>query len=385
MNDAGQSGQQRTLERGDLDRLIESLRERGYAVIGPVVRDGAIVHEPITSTADLPEGWSDEQEAATYRLHRHGGPALFDFTVGPSSWKRFLLPPRVQLWRVRQDGQSAEMNGGAEPRPPFAFFGVRSCELHAIAIQDRVFLGGAIQDPVYRERREAAFIVVVQCGRAGRTCFCASMSTGPRASAGFDLAVTEVVEDGRHYFVAESGSARGAELLAMLPQLPSSTAEIGAAGRATTRALEQMGRRLQTKGLPELLAASHEHPRWDDVARRCLTCGNCTMVCPTCFCTTVEDHLELGGAAAERVRRWDSCFTSEFSYIHGGSVRHSGRAKYRQWLTHKLGTWHQQFGTSGCVGCGRCIAWCPAAIDLTEEVSALSKSGRGKERDGGTT
>ena len=383
MESAVRTEQILTLERRDLDQLIEALCDRGYTVIGPVVRDGAIVHEPITSSSDLPVGWSDEQEAATYRLRGAGGEALFGCTVGPSSWKSFLHPPRLRLWHARRGAKGLEAVEGEEPAPRYAFLGARACDLRAIAIQDRVLIDGPYPDPIYRGRREGAFIVVVQCGRAGRTCFCGSMGTGPRARSGFDVALTEVLEDGRHCFLAVSGSRRGAELLGSLPTRPAGQPEIDAADRATARAGEQMGRRLETEGLPELLGCSYEHPRWDDVARRCLTCGNCTQVCPTCFCTTVEDHLDPAGTTAERVRRWDSCFTPEFSYIHGGSVRPSGRSRYRQWLTHKLGSWHAQFGSSGCVGCGRCITWCPAGIDLTEEVRALRGSGQREEGNGG--
>jgi ferredoxin len=135
-----------------------------------------------------------------------------------------------------------------------------------------------------------------------------------------------------------------------------------------------MGRALDTSDLKGLLYGNLEHPRWDEVSQRCLTCGNCTLVCPTCFCSTVEDVTDLSGTETERTRRWDSCFSLDHSYIHGGSVRDSGRARYRQWMTHKLATWFDQFGSSGCVGCGRCITWCPVGIDITEEVRAIRAS-----------
>jgi Fe-S-cluster-containing hydrogenase component 2 len=109
------------------------------------------------------------------------------------------------------------------------------------------------------------------------------------------------------------------------------------------------------------------------VAERCLTCGNCTMVCPTCFCTTTEDLTDLADGSGQRSQRWASCFETDFSYLHGGSVRVSGESRYRQWITHKLSTWHDQFGSSGCVGCGRCIAWCPTGIDITAEVGRLAE------------
>jgi ferredoxin len=137
-----------------------------------------------------------------------------------------------------------------------------------------------------------------------------------------------------------------------------------------------MGRQMPAVDHRNLLIESRESPRWDEVASRCLTCGNCTMVCPTCFCTSVSDVTDLTGEHAERWMQWASCFEFDFTFIHEGSVRQSGRSRYRHWLTHKLGTWHDQFGTSGCVGCGRCIAWCPTGIDITEEMTRLAEDAK---------
>jgi sulfhydrogenase subunit beta (sulfur reductase) len=161
-------------------------------------------------------------------------------------------------------------------------------------------------------------------------------------------------------------------VLADVASRPASDAEVADGARRVEAAADRMGRTLETRGLAEALLRSLDHPRWDAAAERCLACGNCTLACPTCFCTTVEDTTDLTGAFAERTRRWDSCFTLDLSYIHGGPVRPSLRSRYRQWATHKLATWAGQFGTAGCVGCGRCITWCPAAIDLTEEVAAIA-------------
>jgi sulfhydrogenase subunit beta (sulfur reductase) len=196
------------------------------------------------------------------------------------------------------------------------------------------------------------------------------MGTGPRADSGFDLALTEIL-DGGHRFVLEIGSEAGRALLSEVPHTPASPTDVEVALRRSEEAAARIERRVDTDGLPARLAATLEHPQWDDVAERCLTCANCTMVCPTCFCSTVEDTTDLTGDHAERWRRWDSCFTLEHSYVHGGPVRSSTRSRYRQWLTHKFGTWHDQFGVSGCTGCGRCIAWCPVGIDVTAELAAL--------------
>jgi sulfhydrogenase subunit beta (sulfur reductase) len=346
----------RVIPRGDLDRLFDALAARGYTIIGPRVREQAIVFDEVRSTADLPIGWTDEQEGGHYRLRRRDDKALFGYNVGPHSWKRFQLPPDQTLFTARR-GAIAE-----EPADParYAFVGARSCDLHAMGILDRVLA-----------RREDAFVVAVQCGQAAATCFCSSMGTGPKAESGFDIALTEVLDGGEHSFVAEEGTERGAELLDAVSRAPAQPAHEAAAAAAQANAVAQMGRTMDTHDIRDLLQRNLEHPRWDDVAARCLTCGNCTMVCPTCFCTTVEDVTDLSGDEVVRTQRWDSCFTVDYSHIHGGSVRASSRSRYRQWMTHKLSTWFDQFDSSGCVGCGRCITWCPVGIDITEEVAAI--------------
>jgi len=356
-----------------LQALLDALEARGYRVVGPTVADRAIVYGDIASVGDLPRGWGDEQDGGTYRLVRRDDDALFGHVVGPQSWKKFLHPPTLRLWRTKREGDAVTVDARDEAAPdrPFAFIGVRACELAAIAIQDRVFSGGAYPDPHYSARRADAFIVAVNCGVAGGTCFCVSMHTGPKAESGFDLALTELDPDGDHAFLVEVGSEAGADVLAALPHRPAAGDEIARAEAIVADTAASMGRAMRADDVHDLLLANLDHPRWDDVAGRCLTCGNCTMVCPTCFCTTVEESSDLTGTETERSRRWDSCFTMDFSYIHGGSVRQSGRSRYRQWMTHKLATWIDQFGTSGCVGCGRCITWCPVGIDITEEVAAI--------------
>ena len=362
------------IERTQLQTLLDALRARGMQTIGPRLRDGAIVYGELESADDLPAGWSDRQEAGTYRLVKRDDHALFGYNVGPHSWKQFLHPPALRLLRIESAGGELAFTRGEQTAPTLAFIGVRACELQAIAVQDRVFLGDEHADPSYRARREGAFIVAVNCGQAGGTCFCASMGAGPKVTGGFDLSLTEIVRQDGHRFLVEVGSERGAELMREVPHRGARDEEARTAARIVQQTAEQMGRRLETADVKELLYRNSENPRWEEVASRCLACTNCTMVCPTCFCTTVEDVTDLDGAHAERWRKWDSCFTLDFSFLHDGSVRRSTAARYRQWLTHKLATWIDQFGSSGCVGCGRCITWCPVGIDITAEVAAIRAS-----------
>ena len=282
--------------------------------------------------------------------------------------------PRRRVWQATRTAGGIQFTPEAEPHPRLAFIGARSCELNAVAIQDRVLTGGPFVDADYAARREHVFVIAVNCGQAGGTCFCVSMDTGPRVRGGFDLALTEILDESSHVFLVEVGTERGAAIAARVPHEPAASRHREAADRIIERTASQMGRTMDSHGVKALLYRNLEHPRWDEVATRCLSCANCTMVCPTCFCTTVEDVTDLSGEHAERWQRWDSCFTHAFSYVHGGSVRPSTKSRYRQWMTHKLATWYDQFGTSGCVGCGRCITWCPVGIDITEEVRAIRAS-----------
>ncbi|WP_328401513.1 4Fe-4S dicluster domain-containing protein [Nocardia sp. NBC_00403] len=358
------------IDRVGLDRLVDVLREHGYRVIGPQVRDGAIVLGELESGARLPAGWGVETAPGRYRLHRRTDEAVFAHSAGPGSWKQFLHPPRRKVLDIGPDLQTEPVE---DVPVRSAFLGVRGCDLASIAILGRVLGGGAHPDSSFTARRKDLFVVAVNCTEPGGVCFCASMGTGPGVSAGYDLALTERVDAEGHRFLVDVGSEDGAEILAELTARSADAAEVMQARAAVSAAADRMGRAMPEVDIRALLRDSRESPHWQDVASRCLTCGNCTMVCPTCFCTTTEDVTDLTGDHAERWEHWSSCFELDFSNLHGGSVRQSGESRYRQWISHKLSTWYDQFGSSGCVGCGRCIAWCPAEIDLTAEVTRLAE------------
>lgn len=352
----------------NLQDLLDVLIGSGFQIIGPTLEQESIAYAPIESTKDLPQGWTDRQEPGLYRIQKRDDDAYFGYNVGPRSWKQFLFPPRLTVSQAdRDDNGNWSFSEHQELAPKMAFLGVRSCELEAIRIQDKVFLHGPYVDPDYQRRRENILIVAVNCTQAASTCFCTSTKTGPECCSGFDLALTETSAG----FLIETGSITGLEIAEELKVRQAAATEIEAGKKERAKAVAQITKQMDTTDLPVLLKENLEHPRWSEVASRCLSCTNCTMVCPTCFCSTVSEISDLAGDHVTRERTWDSCFNLDFSYMNGGVVRDSIRNRYRQWMTHKLSSWHDQFGESGCVGCGRCISWCPVGIDLTEEVAAI--------------
>ncbi len=360
------------LDRSGLASILSELRARDYLLVGPTIQQEAIGYGPIDSLDDLPQGWTNVQSPGASHLERRDDERLFGYVVGPHSWKKYLMPNEVVIWRGERTDTGFE-TVPPEPAPAYALFGVRPCEVAAIAVQDAVFMP---TDRVYRERREAAFIVAVNCTQAGANCFCTSMGTGPAVGedAVFDIAFTEVDRNGTLAYLVEAGSDDGAAVLqAVVGAEPASDADLAMLESVLREAAASVTKTMDTDGIHDLMLANLRNGYWEDVGGRCLACTNCTMVCPTCFCNTVEDTMTLDGTTAERTRKWDSCFSIDFSYIHGGPLRMTPEARYRQWLTHKLATWFDQYGTSGCVGCGRCITWCPVGIDLTAEVAALRR------------
>jgi NAD(P)H-flavin reductase/NAD-dependent dihydropyrimidine dehydrogenase PreA subunit len=355
------------LARSDLDALIQALRKAGRTVIGPTVRDGAIVNDEIQSAADLPAGIRDEQSAGRYRLAERSDERVFGYTVGPTPWKRFTFPPTLPIATSHRSGSF----GFEQPKtvaPQLAFLGVRACEIAALGMQDRVFLGGPFTDEDFRARRKAALIVAVQCTTASSTCFCSSMGTGPEVRNGYDILLTEIDEG----FVMQAGSPAGAAIVSHLPTRRPTHAETGAAVDVVEAVRTQIGEPLPIPGIDQRLKHQLDNPRWGVVAERCVECGNCTMACPTCFCTSVTERSDMEGRTSVTERLWDSCFDVNFAKVAGGDFRARPRDRYRQWLTHKFSSWMDQFGSFGCVGCGRCITWCPVRIDVREELLAIA-------------
>ncbi|MDJ0878434.1 MAG: 4Fe-4S dicluster domain-containing protein [Halieaceae bacterium] len=349
-----------------LDAFVQLLHDEAYEVLGPVIRDGAVTYGAMQA---LPVGYGDEQAAGHYRLTQRGDQTRFGYNLGPSTWKQFLFPPSETLFSVRDD-----LIHPVENQPgKRAFIGVRACEMAAIEVQDRVFLQGEYTERRYEQRRQQVFIVAVNCSQAAATCFCTANDDGPAVRGSADMVLTEVNPQ-QPWYLVEAISETAKKLVAKIGGAPANDEQHHQAQAAVNEAAEQISRQLPRKGLRDALFDALEHPQWDDVASRCLSCGNCTQVCPTCFCSTTQEQTDLVSMEVRHQRLWDSCFTEMHSYTTGGAIHHKTRSRYRQWLTHKLAAWEDQFDVSGCTGCGRCISWCPVGIDLTEEVEILRKS-----------
>ncbi len=358
------------LPRANFQRLIDLLSDDGRTVIGPTVADGAIVYGEIRAASDLPKGIGADQAPGSYRLVDRGDELLFAYAVGPTSWKRFVFPPTLGMSRSQRDGDGHVSFGPVHKEiPKLAFLGVRACELAALGIEDRVFLGGPYTDEDYRARRAHSLVVAVQCAEPAGTCFCTSMGTGPGIRSGHDLLLIELEEG----FVVTAGSPAGSAIFDRLDLEEASADQITAGSDQLAAARQRIGDPVVAAGLHDRLMAKLDNPRWADIAERCLACTNCTASCPTCFCTSVSQRSDLDGQTSVAERRWESCFTKGFAAVAlGGNFRPRVQDRYRQWLTHKFATWIDQFGTSGCVGCGRCITWCPVGIDVRVELNVIA-------------
>lgn len=355
-----------------LQVLIDALHSNGFSCVGPQPRDGAIVYDTLTRAEQLPWGLRDYQAPGEYRLEKIPEQQAFSWANGPQALKPLLFKPIETVWRVKRNSEGQLKFLPEQPtEKPVAVFGVRACDIAAMAIQDKVFIHDKHPDVRYKNRRESLFIIAVNCTYSSQNCFCVSAGTGPESKNNYDLLMTEL-ENG---FTITAGSASGEKIIAHLQLISASQEQCTDAKMRVKKAADSQTKRIpfdNQRELRDVLFSNLEHPRWKEVADRCLSCGNCTLVCPTCFCHTESDQPAMDNSCSEHVREWDSCFTAAHSTVGGKVLRDDTRKRYRQWLTHKTGSWFDQFDTSGCIGCGRCITWCPVGIDLTEELAAIS-------------
>jgi hypothetical protein len=288
-------------------------------------------------------------------------------TIPPS---KIIYAPQQALVRfVKSDkGYKAEEDAGAITDR--ALLAVHPCDLHGLLVLERTFLG-QMKDAAYERVRSRATVVGLNCQNVGEKCFCASFGTGPFfgfwMQQGPPFGCDAILTDLGERFLVETFGEKGDMLFVKVKSSPPSLDDIGEKFKREAAAKERFRKTLNTRDLPALMRRNLYHPTWRITGEgKCLSCANCTNVCPTCFCYDTWDKAQLDLSVIERVRRWDSCQDERFAEVHGGNFRSTREARLRQFVCHKLSYWVEQYGCFGCVGCGRCMTWCPTGIDLTE-------------------
>lgn len=351
-----------------LQVLINHLLNDGYSCVGPVVKEGTVLYQDITSVEQLPLGYRDIQKPGHYSLIEEQETSYFGFANGPQALKPFLFSPNETLWKSKRNENGEITFFPAEHKiQKRAVIGVRACDIAALKLQDQHFLQQQYTDTAYQARHKNLFTVAVNCNNPADTCFCASTGDGPFLQDYFDIALTELKQG----FIIEAQSIAGEKILNQLDTEMLTREHKLEAEQLKKNAASQQ-RKLPDLDIRTRLVSELNNEAWHDIATQCLSCGNCTAVCPTCFCHSEHDVAELDGTTTEHIRQWDSCFTEGHSYIHGITIRSETSQRYRQWLTHKFSAWYEQYGRSGCVGCGRCISWCPVGIDVIESIKQVT-------------
>lgn len=355
------------IKKADLVRFIENLK-RSFILIGPSFENGVITLKEMDSD-HLPAGYRDSQSPGHYRLNR-GDSNIFSFGNGPDSFKRFIFPTITEVFSFKKMKKGLTITRPPDKNETFAFFGMRACDINALKIFKKVFSG--LDNPDAFVRRDF-FVIGLNCLYPSENCFCSSLSTGPEIKDDCGMVITEL----KGHLLIESREERE-DFLDGIDWGVATDEDLKEKESVIERCRRMIKKYVNTKDLPLRIYRNSEHSRWSHVSERCLACGNCTQVCPTCFCNSTFDSLNISslkrtseGISGKRIRVWDSCFSMNFARVHGGNFRPSRRARYRHWLSHKFGYWIDQFGMVGCVGCGRCITWCPVGIDITVELEAL--------------
>lgn len=364
------------ISRSEFDKWFTTILAQGFRVLAPTVKDFAIKLDEIDNINKLPIGISDIQLPGRYNLITRKDKAYFAYNTPMDSFKKWLFPPKRKLWQAKRIGNDVAIKEENIKTTKQIFLGVRSCDLKAITVQDKIFLQGNFIDPYYKAQRDNTIIVAVNCTTASENCFCVSMKSGPNVVSDFDILLTEIINENQHDFIIKIGSKKGKQLIKNLEVIKCDKEDLIKENNEITKAIIKINHNIKvdTANIKELFYKSLNHNLWEDIAKRCLSCANCTLVCPTCFCSNIEEVSDITGNHTERWQIWDSCFNADHSYIHNGEIRNSVKSRYRQWLTHKMASWIDQFGVSGCVGCGRCISWCPVGIDLREEIAKLNNT-----------
>ena len=335
--------------------------------------------DSLTKTYDVFAPVRDRRNRVVFKKISDASNVAMNYRSTMLAPRQFIYPSHQTLFQIDRKTCSYQ-TPSSESINQRLIFAVHPCDMHAISVLDRIFLGD-VKDSYYSQLREKTLTVVLNCNQACDKGFCLSMGAGPflQLKDGFDLVLTAMQDD----YLVESGSEKAEALVNMAGNLRKvKEKDLAEKKNIKTRAEQSFTKQLDTKGLPELLMNNLDHPVYERTAEaRCLGCTNCTMVCPTCYCYNIKDDTSYDLKSTTRKRYWDSCQELNFARVHEGNFRSSRQARLRQFVIHKLATWVEQYGCFGCVGCGRCMTWCPTKIDLTDmakEIQQHAKTGKAK-------
>jgi len=336
------------MKKEDLPAFLESAKEWGE-LCGPTTKSGRTSYQKVDSLSQM------DLKATR--------------TILPP--KKFLYPQRFTMFDF-DDEEYVERLGG---EPKRILFGVHLCDIHGINTMDKLFLE-IFKDPYYAERREKTLILGHSCIPDDK-CMCDATNTNYIAE-GFDLFFTNL----KMFYLVWVGSSRGHDLVrtrADLFKRELDRSDILTYTEYKRWKASQFKLEVDLTGMPGIFELGYSSPVWDELGDKCLSCGQCSMVCPTCNCFNVVDDIELGTAEGTRDRLWDSCMFREYSEVAGGqNFRDRRSERLRLWYTHKLQAYIGEFGSPACVGCGRCIATCPVDINVATVATALREQEVGK-------
>ena len=330
------------LEKEKLDFFASVVQQFGQ-VHAPVEQDGGYAFRPLSR-------WSDAR-------------LTYNRTILPP--KKYFLPPQETLFRYDPERGYVACSDAMER--PIILFGLHACDIYALNILDQVF-AGAYPDPYYQTRRKNVVIIGIDCMPDER-CFCRSMRAD-FVDRGFDLFLYDIGD----YYLTMVGTALGDDMvLATGPLFEQPNAsDLDEYKRRSSSKHAAFQLEVEIRDLPEIFEMEYQSEIWDELGEKCLCCGNCSMVCPTCYCYDVTDRAEVGSRAATRTRSWDSCLFSSHALVAGGeNFRESRASRIKFRFYHKQRGFVAEYGRPSCVGCGRCIAACPVKIDIVQVLERL--------------
>lgn len=331
------------LDKKDLNSFVKKIAKK-YEVVGPVRKGKKYTFEKISSVEEMSLD--------------------YDTTILPP--KKLLLPPKEKLFSFSIEDGVVKIKEEKEERKT-VLFAVHPCDVNAILLLDKVMEKDFL-DPYYFGKRRGMVLIAMNCTQPRENCFCTSFDTGPELKVGYDLLLSDL---GKKYLV-EVGTEDGEKLVKGAKLRNAKKEDMKEKKKRINIVKRKIRKAIEIENLEKYLKKNFDHEKWGELKEKCLFCGSCTLVCPTCFCYNVTDFNSHTLRTGERIRNWDSCLTLEFAEVAlGGNFRKERDARIKQRIYHKLDYFKEQFDSLGCVGCGRCIDACVMEIDITEVISAI--------------